>query len=401
MSDKKVRKPKVYSILVLTLIIALVMAFIWHFFEAERMKYAVLLLSVYFAAVVLLLLRAFRRQLRYNRYSYNTIIYPGFALFAASLFFTFAYITAESFRNTGSYRLEQVVFTFVHSAKNYMFLTTPLLLFFSLSLLVSNIALVRHEGKRFVNILGIILSALLIGGDIAVGILDLLSAMSGGGNLAKNMIVNVGAAFYLYFECMIIGAAIADIIAARHIPDKDQDILIVLGCGLRGDGSPTPLLKQRLDLALQFNREQELSTGRQALFLVSGGQGSDEIQSEAESMRAYLVSQGIEKDRILIEDRSCDTKENMRFSKTIIDEIYPEANVAFFTSNYHVFRAGLKARQSKLRADGMGAATKWYFWPNASVREFVGLLTEHRCKQACLLLGLTVVYSVLTIIVYG
>jgi len=53
-----------------------------------------------------------------------------------------------------------------------------------------------------------------------------------------------------------------------------------------------------------------------------------------------------------------------------------------------------------MRAVGMGAATKWYFWPNASVREFVGLLTEHRGKQAMIFGGLILVYAVLTFLIY-
>ncbi len=49
-----------------------------------------------------------------------------------------------------------------------------------------------------------------------------------------------------------------------------------------------------------------------------------------------------------------------------------------------------------MRAVGMGAKSKWYFWPNALVREFIGLLTEHRGKQALILGGMVVIYTVLT-----
>lgn len=125
-----------------------------------------------------------------------------------------------------------------------------------------------------------------------------------------------------------------------------------------------------------------------------------------------------------MEDRSNDTAENMRFSREVIladayhgqtpsgahltmaqlaKEKYPTegplSKVAFFTTNYHVFRAGLKGRRVKMRAQGMGASTKWYFWPNAAVREFVGLLTEHRLKQGLLLGGIILGYAVLTILV--
>ena len=113
-------------------------------------------------------------------------------------------------------------------------------------------------------------------------------------------------------------------------------------------------------------------------------------------MRDYLLSQGIRDTEILVEDRSSDTEENMRFSSEIVRSICPDAKTAFFTTNYHVFRSGIKARKAGLSAAGAGAPTKWYFWPNAAVREFIGLLTEHRRTQLLILGGLIAVYTVLT-----
>ncbi len=65
-----------------------------------------------------------------------------------------------------------------------------------------------------------------------------------------------------------------------------------------------------------------------------------------------------------------------------------------------VIRSGLYARREKIRALGMGARTKWYFWPNASVREFAGLLIEHRLKQAVILFGLIVLNVILVLLAY-
>ena len=133
-------------------------------------------------------------------------------------------------------------------------------------------------------------------------------------------------------------------------------------------------------------------------------------------MKRYLLEQGVPEERILEEDRSTDTLENMEFSKELIlkkvrpgkdapqgywpslDD--PEAKIAFSTTNYHVFRSGLCARRVKMRAVGMGAKTKWYFWPNAAVREFVGLLTAHKLKQGLVLGGMIVFYVVLTLMAY-
>ena len=395
------KKPNIYNIAVLSAVTLLILVLLAFIGGESGLRWASAVLTAYFGLTVLFLLVAFRKQLHYNMYSYNTILYMGFALFLLSLFGTFLTMTLKSFASPDSFHAQEMMFTLVHSAKNYMFLTLPLLAAFSVALLVSNIALIRHEGRRFVNILGILLAVCLLAGEAFIAYLDFSSAYSSNRVLARNLVVNLMAAFYLYFECMIIGAAVADLIAARFTPEKNRDFLIVLGCGLKKDGTPTPLLKGRLDLAMEFDSEQKKQTGREALYVVSGGKGPDEVCSEAESMSQYLQEQGIPEKRIVTEDQSRDTTENMCFSKQKIESILKDAKVAFFTTNYHVFRAGLKARRVHMNADGMGASTRWYFWPNAAVREFVGLLTEHRGKQAAVLITLTAVYCVLTVLVYS
>ena len=358
-----------------------------------------LILALYFGAVAAILAIAFFRQLKIDLYTYKTIFFAGYSLFILSLSVTHLVASVQAFLDPENFRVVQMLYSLLHSAKNYMFLTSPLLLGFSAALFVSNVALIRHEGRRFVNLLGILLALALTGGVILIAYLDFRSAYARRGVLLMNLTVNLMAAFYLYFECMIVGSIAADVIAAKRKLKPDKDYLIVLGCGLKKDGTPTPLLRGRLDLALGFDKQQR-GVGRAASFIASGGQGPDELQSEADSMHDYLLKQGVEESRILRENRSTDTAENMRFSREIIDAEAPDASSAFFTTNYHVFRAGLKARQAGLMADGMGAPTKWYFWPNAAVREFVGLLTEHRRKQALVLTVLALSYALLTVLAY-
>ncbi|MBQ5535329.1 MAG: YdcF family protein, partial [Oscillospiraceae bacterium] len=218
--------------------------------------------------------------------------------------------------------------------------------------------------------------------------------------MIHDLIANTFAAVYLYFECMLIGVIIANVIVVHYEPEKDKDFLIILGCGLRKDGTPTPLLRGRIDRALSFYRQQKAETGKELIFVTSGGQGPNEVISESASMKRYLIEQGIPAEQIVEEDRSTDTFENMKFSREKIRAINPNGKVAFATTNYHVFRSGLFARRVKMRAVGMGAKTKWYFWPNAAVREFVGLLTEHRGKQALILGGMIALYIALTLLVY-
>ena len=402
--EKRDNRSWVYLAAALTVAAVLGMIYLIWMGKSALLTWGNLVLALYFGALVVWLVLSFFRQLRDDLYSYNTILFAGFALFVLSLFVTHLVAAVQAFREPESFSAARMLFTLLHSAKNYMLLTSPLLLLFSAALFFSNLALIRHEGRRFVNILGILLALSLTAGEVLIAYLDFRSAFTRRGILAKNLAVNLMAAFYLYFECMIVGAITADWIAAKHQARKDKDYLIVLGCGIRRDGTPTPLLRGRLELALRFDREQRAESGKAARFVVSGGQGSDETQSEAAAMRAYLLGCGVPEARILTEDRSVSTAENMRFSRAVIDadtgaERAPRA--AFFTTNYHVFRAGLKARQAGLRVEGMGAPTKWYFWPNAAVREFVGLLTEHRGKQAFVLSLLTLVYVCLTVFAYA
>ena len=394
------KKPKVYNIAILTVVMAVVLAALFAFGGGRQIRFSCLLLSAYFLAVTALLIRAFFLQMRYNLYSYNTIIYFGFALF--TLFIAATYL--QLFFRLDGVPEEEVPYNLVASllstATTYAVLTLPFVFVFSVALTVSNVSLIRHEGFRPVNALGILLAVLLLGGEAVIFQWSYYVSGSQTEVMIHDVVTNLLAAIYLYFECMMVGTIVADAIAARYEPEKNKDYIIVLGCAIRRDGTPTPLLRGRLDRALAFAREQERLTGKAPVFVLSGGQGPDEVVSEADCMAGYLAEQGIGQDRMIREDRSTDTEENMRNSMELIFARDPKATVAFSTTNYHVFRSGLKARRVKMRALGMGARTKWYFWPNAAVREFVGLLTQHRVKQGLILAGLVVSYVALTIIFY-
>ena len=179
------------------------------------------------------------------------------------------------------------------------------------------------------------------------------------------------------------------------------DYTIILGCSLLGDGSPTPILRNRIDRAVEFAKEQFADTGKQTVFVPSGGQGSDEVISEAESMKRYLIAQGIPEEQILIENKSVNTYQNMLFSKNLIEsktEDFSKVNIAFSTTNYHVFRGYTLAEKVGMKAHGLSAKTKLYFYPNAFIREFIGLLVAERRKHIIYLAATVLIYSVLALI---
>ena len=102
--------------------------------------------------------------------------------------------------------------------------------------------------------------------------------------------------------------------------------------------------------------------------------------------------------RIRREDRSRNTYQNMEFSKKIIEAENPDAKVLFATSEYHVFRSGVWAGLAGLKAEGVGARTKWWFWPNAFMRECLGLLRSRIRQEAVGLVVMAAFFSLLTVL---
>ena len=394
------KKPKVWNIAAAAVIAIAVEFVVFRTSGSYSLGFACVVLALFLIVVMAMLANAFVRQLRYNPYSYNTIFYSGFALFALSTLIMTLRVLKYSFLMPSQDGLLRLVSLLMDSAGNFVQLTIPFILVFSAGLFISNVSLIIHEGRRLVNLLGMILSVLMVGGAAVLMLFDNVSG-SVDEALRHDLFFNTYEFIYLYFESMLAGVIIASVIVVKYRPDPDKDYMIVLGCGIRKDGTPTPLLRGRIDKALEFRNAQLEKTGKDLKFVVSGGQGPTEVISEAECMKNYLISCGIEPERVLVEDRSTDTAENMKFSKELIlADGGADAKVAFATTNYHVFRGGLKARRVKMRAVGIGAKTRWYFWPNAAVREFVGLLTEHRIKQAIILGSLILLSIALTLLAY-
>ncbi len=398
--DTRNKKPKLWNLLAQAVFVCAVLLLLVHRGAEEHALAICVLIAVLLLAALVQLIVAFFKQIQYNPYSYNTIYYMGFSLFLLAVLVIHIVIAVRLIREPELYHISEVLATLLNSAKTYMLISAPFIFCFSAALCVSNVSLIRHEGRRLVNVLGIILSFLLVGGEIFLFRFDYYVSGSEREVMIHDLIGNLFAAVYLYFECMLIGAIVADSLAARYEPEPDKDFLIILGCGIRKDGTPSPLLRGRIDRALRFAEKQKAQTGRDLIFVTSGGQGPDEPISESASMKRYLLEQGVPEERIIEEDRSTSTFENMKFSKEKIWAVDPKGKVAFSTTNYHVFRSGLYARRVKMRAVGMGAKTKWYFWPNAAVREFVGLLTAHRLKQALIFGSMIAAYVTLTLLYY-
>ena len=93
----------------------------------------------------------------------------------------------------------------------------------------------------------------------------------------------------------------------------------------------------------------------------------------------------------------------MEFSKKIIEaeeNDLSKVKTAFVTTNSHVFRSGVWAGLAGLKAEGLGSRTKWWFWPNAFVRECAGLLRNRLVPEIIGLVFLLIVFGSITMIMY-
>ena len=178
-------------------------------------------------------------------------------------------------------------------------------------------------------------------------------------------------------------------------PNYHQDFLIVLGAGLLNGDQVSPLLAARINAGIRFYQKQ-VQKGRPAPKIIfSGGQGGDEAIPEGLAMQRYAVSHGIPEADTLIEDQSKTTFENMKFSATLINQRHSGPyRATFFTNNYHLFRAGIYARLAGINANGQGAATSFYFLPNAVIREYLALVLMYK-RRHMVVFGLIIALSLL------
>ena len=325
-------------------------------------------------------------------YAYSTIYFAGFFLFSLVTGLVMLNVTAIHLTDSARYSMYSIYMVINSASTRFMELTAPLVVLFAIAMGVSNIALLRHERMWLPNMMGLLVSVALILGEAAGFYLFNRDFMGSEWEWrVRQTLENTCATVFVYCECMLVGSAVCGLKAAKHRPAPDKDFIIILGCWFRKDGTLPPLLRGRADRAIAFWRSQKERSGKEAYLIPSGGKGKDEPMAEAEAMRRYLLDQGIPESLILPETQSLNTFQNMEYSKAIIRDINPGGKTVFATTNYHVFRSGLWASLAGLPAEGIGSRTKWWYWPNAFMREVVGLLKK-RWKQEILFLFLLIAF---------
>lgn len=179
----------------------------------------------------------------------------------------------------------------------------------------------------------------------------------------------------LFFVLLCIGLAVFLIVEGCVVSgfwqkgEPGADYVIVLGAQMKHNG-PSKALRYRLDEAVRYLEE---NTG--AKVIVSGGQGSDEHISEAQGMYNYLVEQGIDEARIIKEDKSRNTFENLTFSAEYLDA--ENDSVVIVSNNFHIFRATKIAQKAGYKnVCGIAAKGEPYLQVNNMMREFFGVMKD-------------------------
>lgn len=169
---------------------------------------------------------------------------------------------------------------------------------------------------------------------------------AGSAKQAVTVLLVIGLLVVGVTECFIIKASFGD-------PKESVEYVVVLGAKVRSTG-PSVSLWDRIYGAYDY-----LEAHPEAIAVVSGGQGPDEPMPEGQSMCEELIKLGIEPERIWVEDKATSTWENLNFSLDLIEEKTGNrpAKLGVVSSEYHLFRASLFAKECGVAFVGIPART--------------------------------------------
>lgn len=182
-------------------------------------------------------------------------------------------------------------------------------------------------------------------------------------------ILAIGIGIFVFVEICIYSKFDENGVIDGSNQQQSLDYIIVLGAQVRESG-PSMILRQRLDKAYEYLVENE-----NTMCILSGGKGENEPFSEAKGMRDYLLEKGIDSDRIIMEDKSLNTIENIQNTCKLVE--LEEKNVGIVTNNFHMFRAlAIAKKQGINNIAGISANTAPKYLPNNMFREFFGVIKD-------------------------
>lgn len=233
----------------------------------------------------------------------------------------------------------------------------------------------RRESHSLGNMLTLLIGVLLITVPVMFNLLNRYIP----NNKMVTLIENISYSFQNYLIFWVLTFLASYLITKIVKPKYNKEYAIVLGSGLINGRNVSPLLGSRILVAANFKKKQFLKSRVPMTLIMSGGQGGDEKLPEAIAMKAYAIEHGVPEKDILIESQSKNTYQNMLFSKQVIlDNGFDPNSGIFATNDYHVFRAAGFAHLVGLNIEGIGSKTSKYFLPNALIREYIAILSNHK-----------------------
>ena len=249
-------------------------------------------------------------------------------------------------------------------------------------LVLNGVTMWRREGRSPGNLLSLLAGLELLGYVLLSGVADVTEWLPL--EAVRSALRLVLGYVSLQFVCFLLYSFCYGLLPHR----RRADFIIVLGAGLIDGSRVSPLLASRLDKGLAVFRRQR-ADGHDPVLVASGGRGPGEEIPEARAMADYLLEREVPENRLLLEDASRNTEQNLRFSNALLRERGTGQRGLVVTNNYHVMRAARIARKENVHADVVGSPTARYFLPSATLREFAAVFLDHKGVNiaACLLLA--------------
>lgn len=254
------------------------------------------------------------------------------------------------------------------------FLGVPFVIFLSGFFFIYNgIVLLKREGKSKSNFLSLGMGFLIL---LFFGVI-IIRALNNQ-YFYENHWLNIFLIFFIYsyviFGFAFFGFLFYSILYVFIPKRKQYDFIIIHGAGLLDGERVTPLLKRRIDKAVEAFKK---SKNPNIKLIASGGKGADEKISEAHAILNYLMEEtDVPRESVLLEEESRTTYENLLFSKRLGETFLKEPRFLFVTNDYHVFRTSTYAKMIGMQGDGLGCTTASYYIPSAFIREYVALCVK-------------------------
>ena len=158
----------------------------------------------------------------------------------------------------------------------------------------------------------------------------------------------IGLGLALGISGYVVHATRDAILTQEDTPPLDLDCILVLGCGIHPDGSPTPMLASRLA------RGAELYEAGWAERVLLSGDNSGESYNELATMERVILELGVPQEALVMDHAGFSTYESIYRAK----HEFGMQRVVIVTQEYHLYRALYLADALGLDAWGVAAAPR-------------------------------------------